>query len=439
MSRPKFGLVLRTTGRIKHGFQPSSAYPLRETPNEHNGGLRTLDRGNTDGNCTYLFNRPFHMLSRCRRGSFLKALRGLPVRIFVPSPQLAHRDMEKRPYVESDFTGLKREDFVALIKRQLANFPQPEGRLTKINVKDMKAILLDPALGFTTANSVVSAISNQKNVGSPSDGSCCFFFYQILRSLINWLEEEHRPSQNEYEALNHDHEPPVTVKAVQLLIDDNRTTFSDMNVSQRVDVTVVDLVDCNDSSGRIGVPDRHDPSYTEYFMRIRKRERSPSPDPAAAFQNLLPVVPASPAATRVRPPTDQQITWLKEKIRARSGYSKFETNHSKVLQNAERVEYWQFASQVSETFFRSPWPADISSNKTITKGAIQDALGIGSTSLTEAINMTRIIKLYTCDGPNRSDEVVSEVTKSQETEIPGAGALKAFLQKWENDHPVVQD
>jgi hypothetical protein len=75
----------------------------------------------------------------------------------------------------------------------------------------------------------------------------------------------------------------------------------------------------------------------------------------------------------------------------------------------------------------------------ISKTAIEKALGISTTSLNEAINMTRIITIYGGDGPNRSAEVIAEVNKIQQVDALGASALKAFLQSWADDHPIVDD
>ena len=75
----------------------------------------------------------------------------------------------------------------------------------------------------------------------------------------------------------------------------------------------------------------------------------------------------------------------------------------------------------------------------ISKTAIEKALGISTTSLNEAINMTRIITIYGGDGPNRSAEVIAEVNKIQQVDALGASALKSFLQSWANDHPVADN
>jgi hypothetical protein len=48
-----------------------------------------------------------------------------------------------------------------------------------------------------------------------------------------------------------------------------------------------------------------------------------------------------------------------------------------------------------------------------------------TTSLNEAINMTRIITIYGCDGPNRSAEVIAEVAKIQQADALGASALES--------------
>jgi hypothetical protein len=53
--------------------------------------------------------------------------------------------------------------------------------------------------------------------------------------------------------------------------------------------------------------------------------------------------------------------------------------------------------------------------------------------------MTRIITIYGGDGPNWSAEVIAEVNKIQQVDALGASALKAFLQSWADDHPIVDD
>ncbi|KAJ7476528.1 hypothetical protein FB451DRAFT_1396775 [Mycena latifolia] len=383
--------------------------------------------------------------------------------------------MAQRPYVEADLTGLKRADFVRLIEQQITKFPHPKGHLSKINMADMKKLLLDPAMGFTMA------------ITTEHDGA--------LSPRADYGPSSHVPEADvEGESVPQEAHTTKDLRPVQLLVSDHRAPFSPTKVSQHVDLPFIDVVGCTDTewrtssvelfdalqrslgrlegSGRMGIPDRREAQYTEYFVTFhtdevtqtfatnmanivippgnrleivvhrvrlpkREREHSPSPDPAAAFQSLIPSTsePSSPAATRVRHTPEAGILWLKDKIQKRPGYETFHSNQGKVLQNLDRVEYWKFAAEVSHIFFKASWPAEIASFK-ISKTAIEKALGIGATTLSDAITMTRIIQTYTADGPNQSAEVVAEVTKSGELVVPGAGALKLFLQTWEKEHPI---
>ncbi|KAJ6538293.1 hypothetical protein B0H10DRAFT_2141123 [Mycena sp. CBHHK59/15] len=381
----------------------------------------------------------------------------------------------ERPYVAADFAGLKRKDLVNLIESQLAKWPRPRGQLSKANMNEMQEILLNPKLGFTTTK---PAFGNQQEMPRP-DGSPSPNRVEPNVDLTNTSNLQHIPDP---------------LKAIQLLIDDRRSSFGPTNTSQRILVAMVDSKECEEGEwranaaeilealqmslskiqgkGRIGVPDRLDHKYTENFVDLDPNEdvqavksnptylvipkdsrlnlrvdrtlqtihdkSSPSPDPAVGLKSLItpPTAPVSPAATRIRQPTARQITWLKDKIKSHAGYEKFQANQGKILQNIDRVQYWQFAAEVSATFYQKPRPAEMSQGKTITKAAIKDALNLGRTSLSEAINMARIISVYTGNGPHRSNEVILEITKSEEAETPGAEALKAFLQKWENDHPT---
>ncbi|KAJ7511369.1 hypothetical protein B0H11DRAFT_2183351 [Mycena galericulata] len=409
--------------------------------------------------------------------------------------------MTERPYVESDLNGLKkRSEFVALIKRQMEKFPKPKGQLGKVSIVEMKGMLLDRQMGFTTPGigEEQHHLPDQIIPTAPVHNEpvqqqlLVRVALQLLRKSdpVVYIEQiiATAPVHDEpVQQFSSDSEHPL--KSIQLLVEDQRSTSSIMNVSQRVDVKLVDVHGCQDGewrassvdifralqssmgrlqgSGRIGIPDHQSSNYTEYFITFNddeatfaphltnlvvpkenrlslrvhhllllKREHSPSPTPADTAQSLI---PSSSAATTTEVSNKPaSILWLQEKIQRRPGYVKFRSNRGKVLQNVDRVEFWRFAAEVSEMYCKTSWPSHIS-NKKITRSAVETALEIGSTSLTDALNMTRIIKLYTTEGPNKSDEVVTEIGKSQENIIPGATALKLFLQKWENEHPIIDN
>ncbi|KAJ6472974.1 hypothetical protein DFH09DRAFT_1343681 [Mycena vulgaris] len=69
----------------------------------------------------------------------------------------------------------------------------------------------------------------------------------------------------------------------------------------------------------------------------------------------------------------------------------------------------------------------------IPKGAIRKALDMGNTAFTEATQMIGIINTYTAEGPNFSQEVVDQTTRSNE-EDSKATELKGFLQDWQRHH-----
>ncbi|KAJ7092932.1 hypothetical protein B0H15DRAFT_929740 [Mycena belliarum] len=301
--------------------------------------------------------------------------------------------MAQRPYIEADLAGLKREELVSLIRKQLDRFPHPPGKLSKINIADMKSLLLEPLAGFTIESEdaaqpeeVVPSRSSPPDTGAPDE----------------------LPSNEPVLGSGTEHDTPHGFQEfaphLANIVIPNRN---------RLDLAV------------------HRPRALK-----RERERTPSPDPALAFQSLLQpdTVSSSPAATRVRRAPAAAIAWLREQIQMRPGFETFRSNQGKVLQNVDRVEYWRFAADVSGTYFRTAWPADIASFK-ITKSAIEKGLDIGSTTLSEAINMIKIVETYT-KGQYQSVEVVEEVNKTGESPAPGAGALKTFLQMWEKEHPI---
>ncbi|KAJ7915895.1 hypothetical protein B0H13DRAFT_1871641 [Mycena leptocephala] len=213
-------------------------------------------------------------------------------------------------------------------------------------------------------------------------------------------------------------------KFLRLVIDDRRSILSTTSTSQRVDVKFIDCDQCMNGewranasellialqnsigrlagSGRIGVPDRLDSSYTEYFVEMITDEptniltTNPQflivpkdnrlnfrvdliagrhPESTVNSQSLIQPASASlmarpggsestPRASR-RQPTEPEIEWLKRKIGARPGYVKFNASHNKVLQNIERVGYWRFASDVKREFHKKTWPSEVSSSSSV--------------------------------------------------------------------------
>ncbi|EDQ98950.1 uncharacterized protein LACBIDRAFT_318457 [Laccaria bicolor S238N-H82] len=122
--------------------------------------------------------------------------------------------------------------------------------------------------------------------------------------------------------------------------------------------------------------------------------------------------------------------WLKGQVVGRPGWSEFHGSKHRTLQNAERVRFWAFAADFSRDYFHTTPPF---STRKIKKTDIKDALGIGTTSLADAENMTQIIKLY-AEGPQASQKVVEWINRTEHPP-PGVDQLKDFLVQWEAGHP----
>ncbi|KAJ7036208.1 hypothetical protein C8F04DRAFT_1181736 [Mycena alexandri] len=222
-------------------------------------------------------------------------------------------------------------------------------------------------------------------------------------------------------------------------------------------------------SAKIGTPDRLNSSYTEYFVEIiankpvemlavspellvisqdnqltlrvdaiQRLEGDTQPtqiNPSGVLPPAPPLVAtaigelnaADRARPRVREPTQQEIEWLKKQLSTRPGYTQFDANHNKVLQNVEHVRYWRFAAYFSRVFHKQTWPQEISSpSKGISKGAIEKALNMSRSALLDATQMIEIIDRYTAErDDNYCEEVENEISISNE-DVPKAATLKAF-------------
>ncbi|KAJ7790003.1 hypothetical protein B0H14DRAFT_2626508 [Mycena olivaceomarginata] len=288
--------------------------------------------------------------------------------------------MVERPYVKSDFVGLTRRKLYVrldMIQRRPENFPKGLN-LSKINIPDMQKLLLDSQIGFTTNLPGEQQTSIAPKPPNPSKDA----------NVSRGLEDSVPNIQPE------DTVPNIQpdVRNVQLRIRDRRFGSSEFNVIQRVNLNFVDHVDCRDNewrASRIGVPDSEEREYTEYFVTFNvedktetfshnfpniiipdgnklelrvdpnKHPRTLSPIPLSVSESSGPSLSALVA--RPQAPVDAGVTWLREKIEKRPGYTKFHSNRGKVLQNPDRVESWKFAAQVTSTFHKTSWPAEISS------------------------------------------------------------------------------
>ncbi|KAJ6632414.1 hypothetical protein B0H10DRAFT_2183144 [Mycena sp. CBHHK59/15] len=412
----------------------------------------------------------------------------------------------ERLYNASDLVGLKRNDLVALVERQPDKWPDMLDKFNrqKTNMDRMKHALLTGA--FTTneplrqpatpdLHSPVLAVQSSGPIEGDKQNSEIQPSSDSLGDVLTSEDVENNTTET----------VAPERRFVVLLIEDTRRLVNE-RVSQRIEVSVInhdncgigewqasarEVIDALQASlsafkgpAKIGIPDREDPEYIQFFATITgpeyfddtepnpshliipknarlkltvshlggvkipaKRMRSESPSDHVAeileWAKAKTEPTASLAATSIKKKssqlTDDELTWLTERAKNTPGFDIFKKNHNQRLNNLDRANYWKFAAKFSAKYFKAQWPVGISLSGgiTIKKSAIEAALEIKTTALAQAVNMARILDIY-YDGPHRSEEVTKWVEESEtNSESGGSDVLAKFLIQWEKDHPVV--
>ncbi|KAJ7609666.1 hypothetical protein FB45DRAFT_944235 [Roridomyces roridus] len=376
--------------------------------------------------------------------------------------------MSERPYNSDDLIRLKRGDLVKLVQHQQDLWPVHRlGKFQshKTNVKNMKEALLCPGSRFTTdkpilqveraAAAAATAVSSHPSVSSLPNST-------LLSSL-----------------------PAAGAYRLKLLIDDVRS-MEKIKVSQEIQVPVqVNLpgnlqassenvwkalqksISAIKGPAHIGIEDPQSAGYTIYFAKLlgpeeptelnavwltipqngclnlivssvdgvpAKRPRSPS---TPGSQRETPVASVKKVKSEADALSAGELLWIMQAAESTPGFNEFKQNQHRRLSNAERVKQWHFAASFSSKYYKRNWPAnmELSGGKTIKKNAIEAALGMKTTMLSQAINMARIVGVYT-QGPHSSAEVAERVSSS-DTHPTASSDLVSFLTQWEKDHPLV--
>ncbi|TFK65374.1 hypothetical protein BDN72DRAFT_920826, partial [Pluteus cervinus] len=111
----------------------------------------------------------------------------------------------------------------------------------------------------------------------------------------------------------------------------------------------------------------------------------------------------------------EMAIWLRDEAESKTEYGRFKSSFHHTLQNSEVVFTWRFAADFyhlhNKTMFTSQLPSTSTrpSRVQITRKAIQSALGVGETWLTEAIRAVEILDRYGPGGTSPSPGVVQEL------------------------------
>ncbi|KAF4609996.1 hypothetical protein D9613_010505 [Agrocybe pediades] len=127
---------------------------------------------------------------------------------------------------------------------------------------------------------------------------------------------------------------------------------------------------------------------------------------------------------------DTVVSWLKSRASATNGYRLFEAAHGRVLHNPDIIRIWKFVEQFHDSYYRVLHPA---TKKSIQKRMIRTALNLGETSFNDALDGSRLARIY---GPGGSKEDPSVVTELAKIEEPPQGrvVLLDYLRTCEKAH-----
>ncbi|KAJ7614942.1 hypothetical protein FB45DRAFT_1109289 [Roridomyces roridus] len=167
-----------------------------------------------------------------------------------------------------------------------------------------------------------------------------------------------------------------------------------------------------------------------------KRLRSETPPGTSLEAQSNPSTPRKVNKSQPDALSATELQWITEAANNTPGFEDFKHNQNRRLSNVERASQWRFAAAFSRKYHKNSWPPgiELSGGKTIRKNAIEAALGMKTTMLAQAVNMSRIVEIYS-EGEYRATEVVDRVLSAEESG-DGSAALVSFLIQWEKDHPV---
>ncbi|KAG2147538.1 hypothetical protein DEU56DRAFT_784484, partial [Suillus clintonianus] len=126
--------------------------------------------------------------------------------------------------------------------------------------------------------------------------------------------------------------------------------------------------------------------------------------------------------------------WLADRVQEEPGYAAFKSGQHHVQSNAAVVASWQFAVRFCERYSQKPCPGEPSDRRSqsivrgprIKKKEVQDALGVGSTWMTEAQQAVRILRQYGEGGTSPRQAVIAKCASISEK--AGARDLLAYLR-----------
>ncbi|TFK58253.1 hypothetical protein BDN72DRAFT_906920 [Pluteus cervinus] len=184
--------------------------------------------------------------------------------------------------------------------------------------------------------------------------------------------------------------------------------------------TALSMSISQDSSGAPAIPEQPEDLKPLEVARSRARDNR--------SENRARPYPEKRASVKA-----EMVAWLQNEVKNKAEWAQFRAAFHRPLQNSEIVFAWQFAYNIHEQYKPTTFISQLPSTSQrpprvkITKEAIQSALQVGETWLTEAIEAMKIIAIYGSDGTNPNPDVIQELGAVR-TPARGRAALLNFLR-----------
>ncbi|KAF9524380.1 hypothetical protein CPB83DRAFT_838939 [Crepidotus variabilis] len=373
-------------------------------------------------------------------------------------------------YTEEDLSNLTKKQLAAIIRPQIECWPTPIFNFSKTKLQAMKDAILDKKNGFQKPPSQADGPLNNPQLQPERNAPTA----AAQNQGIGGDDDENEREENRQEQ---DPEPHITI---DVFLEDERCmplrkSAIQVTLPARMEVESASKDRCVLAAplmaqiqtshsairgpARLAFPFPRRPSFRTYFAILDRRDEDlaqavcnpdrvcftdessieiyiePVPDAESGqVSSATPSQSAAAPAVSLLPAAAQTVHWLYSQALLADGYQLFADSRSRVLQNPDIVRVWKFADDFHHEHHRKTHDTP-SGTARITKQIIQEALDIRETSLADALNGMKLIKLYGAGGTDEADDVVKELGQNREKPL-GRLALLQFLQQWQKSHPV---
>ncbi|KAF9237432.1 hypothetical protein BU15DRAFT_75972 [Melanogaster broomeanus] len=406
------------------------------------------------------------------------------------NPGNALQATREEPYTKDELKSLKKQDLVALVTRQIDKWPYPMFQPATTTAELLRSLLLNPVVRFTktitndagvhsgdddaapeaapeSSEGAWDEVNDGKGEPASQDALDCDETEQSYEAT-NPLVDPAEGQDTQQEVLTSPEVQPVRTSSIVSLPEVESASCK----ADEWKVSTVDLLQqlqmssaAIDDSGplRLSCPDPLDAQYRWCFLTTGpgKTILDTAPETLTltvtddqqdnhrvqiivdqVHQPALPLLPVPQQSTdshlvlSTRPPvsrmsdtegTVEQVQWLKIQAETRPGYEAFKNAQHRTRGNLGIVAAWKFAADFSHEFNKTS-SARAGVPGVFTKEAIQQALGVRGTWLSEAETATAVLSRCGPEGTEPDQDVVQMLTSGDPL---GRKALYTSLKQYQ--------